>query len=75
VTGRGLRVEYGRGKVDGWMIPGLLVDGREYFPIALAYGRVEIQFQHMSRVPFNDHALRREFLDRLNAIDGVALNG
>lgn len=72
--GRGLRVGYGRGKVDGSMVPSFTVEGREYFPIALyTYGRVEIQFQFMTRPPFDDLALRRVLLRRINDVPGISL--
>src|SRR5262245_15390514 len=69
----GLQVEYGRGKVDGSMIPSFTVEGREYFPIAVyTYGRVEIQFAYMNRPPFDDPDVRRELLRRLNDFPGVS---
>ena len=35
------------------------------------YGRVEIQFQHMSEPPFNSMDKRMELRRRLNAIPGI----
>jgi hypothetical protein len=49
--------------------------GRSYYPFAVyTYGRVEIQFQHMRRRPFDDEAKRLELLRRLNEIEGVDIS-
>ena len=38
------------------------------------YGRVEVPFYWMAmRPPFDELAVRREFLDRLNTVPGIAL--
>lgn len=71
-TKRRLRITWGRGKVEGSFSPVLDVAGRRYFPIAVFFGgRVEIQFQHMNRPPFDALELRRDLLERLNRIPGV----
>jgi len=69
-----LNADWGRGKVDGSFIPVLVVGDRPYYSIVVyTYGRVEVQFQHMNRPPFDDHELRREMLGRLNAIPSVSI--
>jgi hypothetical protein len=68
------RFTWGKGKVDGSFIPVLDHDGQPHYPIALyTDGRVEIQFQWLTRPPFDDHELRREFLRRLNEVPGVSI--
>jgi hypothetical protein len=68
------RFGWGKGRVEGSFIPVLDHNGRTYYPIALyTNGRVEIQFQWMTQPPFDDLALRREFLARINEIPSVAL--
>lgn len=72
--GQMLRVTWGRGKVDGSFIPVLDHQGQPHYPLAVyTYGRVEIQFQWLTRQPFDDLELRRQFLSRLNQIPGVSL--
>ncbi len=67
------RFTWGKGKVDGSFIPVLDHDGQPYYPLALyTYGRLEIQFQWLTRPPFDDRELRRDFLRRLNEIPGVS---
>jgi hypothetical protein len=50
-------------------------DGEWYAPIGLwTYAKVEVQFERLrTKKPFENEALRREFLERLNAIPGVAI--
>jgi hypothetical protein len=68
------RFMWGKGKVDGSLIPALDHDGQPHYPIALyTDGRVEIQFMWLTRPPFDDLDLRRELLRRLNEIPGVAI--
>jgi hypothetical protein len=66
---------YGSGKKDGSFQAGYPDTPRYLFPFALyGYGRVEVQFQYMMRrKPFDREGLRRELLDKLNAIPGVEL--
>lgn len=52
------------------------LDARGIWPLAIypQYGGVEVVFQHLARrLPFDDPSLRRELLDRLNAIAGIDL--
>ena len=67
------RVTWGKGRVDGSMIPVVEHDGRPHYPFAVyTYGRVEIQFQHLlARGPFDSVDVRRDLLAHLNQIPGV----
>jgi alkylated DNA nucleotide flippase Atl1 len=50
--------------------------GAKIWPIAIypVTGAIEVVFQHLARrPPFDDPSLRREFLDRLNKVDGITL--
>lgn len=67
------RITWGKGRVDGSMIPVLEHDGQPHYPFAVyTYGRVEIQFQHLLvRSPFDAVEVRRGLLAELNTIPGV----
>ena len=69
------RITWGSGKQDGSFIPVLEHGAEQYYPIAVyTYGRVEIQFQWIKTRPaFEDEAIRKEFLRRLNEIFGVSM--
>ena len=68
------RVTWGKGRVDGSLIPVLEQDGQQHLPFAIyTYGAVEIQFQWLIRPPFDSPDVRGEFLARLNQIPGVQL--
>jgi hypothetical protein len=68
------RFDWGSGKVSGSFIPVLDYEGNTYYPFMVwTYGRVEIQFQHMTRPPFDEDELRHELLRRLNDIPGVSI--
>lgn len=69
------RIWWGKGQKDGSMIPVLDVDGTPHWLVAVwTYARAEMQFQHMAaKPPFDDLALRRDLLARLNRIPGVSL--
>jgi hypothetical protein len=68
------RFTWGKGKVDGSFIPVLDHNGTPHYPLAIyTYGRIEIQFQWLTKPPFDDMDLRRELLGRLNQIPGVSL--
>lgn len=68
------RFTWGKGKVDGSFIPVLDHNGKPHYPLAMyTYGRIEIQFQWLTKPPFDDMALRRELLGRLNQIPGISL--
>ncbi len=66
-------IYWGKGARSGSFFPGLTVDGTWQSVVAVwTYGAVEVQFQHMARrTPFEDEALRRQLLDKLNSIEGV----
>lgn len=67
-------VWYGNGARDGSLQVGTTVGNRPYVAFVLyTNGWLETQFQYLSsRPPFDDMALRREYANRLLAIDGVA---
>ena len=68
------RFTWGHGKQDGSFIPVLDAHGHAHYPLALyTYGRAEIQFQWLTNPPFNGMAMRGAFMERLNAIPGVAI--
>jgi hypothetical protein len=69
------RIWWGRGKVDGNLIP-LFDDerGKQFLLAISTNGRMELQFGWMkSRAPFSDPALRKELLDKLNAVPRISL--
>ena len=69
------RFSWGTGMAEGFFIPVLDHAGQNYWPLGVwTNGRVEIQFRSlMLRPPFDDVALRREFVRRLNEIPGVSI--
>jgi hypothetical protein len=69
------RFTWGTGRKTGSFIPVLDHAGTDYFPVALwTDGRVEIKFGYLvTRPPFDDVRLRREFRRRLNEIPGVEI--
>jgi hypothetical protein len=78
VASRGdLHEWFGTGKKDGSFQAGYYDSKRYLFPFALyGYGRIEIQFQYMMRrPPFDTETLRRDLVERLNAIPGVSIDG
>lgn len=67
------RFTWGKGKVVGSFIPVFDSGGQPYYPLAVyTDGRVEIQFQWLTRPPFDDLDLRRGFLQELNQVPGVS---
>jgi hypothetical protein len=59
----------------GSFIPGLVHNGiwHQIFGV-WSSGRVDVRFQYMkNNPPFDDEALRRQLLDRLNAVPGIQL--
>lgn len=66
---------WGKGAVNGSFRPWFEHAGRERWPLALwTEGSVEIGFSDMAEGPaFGDVELRREFLRRLNEIEGVSI--
>ncbi|WP_037911097.1 GmrSD restriction endonuclease domain-containing protein [Actinacidiphila yeochonensis] len=77
--GQGGDLAYGRANETS-CFPTAPLDGapglRTTWPLGIypVSGTVEVVFQYLKRrPPFDDEALRRELLDRLNAIDGIGL--
>lgn len=69
---RGLRVWWGRGRTYGSFFPMLDVGDESHWTFAVfTHGVVELQLQHM-KPPFATDARKRELLDRLKEIPGVA---
>ncbi len=68
-------VWYGSGLKDGSLQVGRYVGDLPYVAfVVYTTGWLETQFQYLSRrPPFTDMALRREYADRLAAIDGVTI--
>jgi hypothetical protein len=72
---RGLRAWFGRGQQDGSLTAGF-EEGIGCYPFSLyTYGRVEVQFQALSRrPPFDEPEMREALRTRLNGIgDAVSL--
>jgi hypothetical protein len=72
---RGLRIWYGKGKLDGSCFPMFDYEGRQYWTFSMwTYGRIEIQFQWLkTQPPFDDESRRQELGRRLNAIPGITI--
>jgi len=69
-------VWFGNGKSDGSFFPIVKTGDITHTFIAVwTYGKVEVQFQHMTNPPSDDMGLRLELLDRLNEIPGVSIPG
>jgi hypothetical protein len=68
-------IVWGTGTQSGSFVPLLRRDGVEHRLFAVySYGSFEAFFQyHRTRPPFDSEALRKELLDRLNAVPGVSL--
>lgn len=66
---------YGRGTVDGSIVPRLWIDGRRYlFFTVYSYGVIELSPQWMKAMRgFEPDERRREFLERINRIPGVSV--
>ncbi|WP_440950751.1 hypothetical protein [Methanosphaerula subterraneus] len=69
------RFWWGEGKKDGSFGPVFCWKGTDYYPVFVwSTGVGKIQFQWLKlRPPFDSIEKRRELLDRLNAIPGIAL--
>ncbi len=69
------RIEFGEGMITGYLFPLIERGGQKYCPIALITdGIIQLQFGQISKKPpFDDESLRRQFLEKLNAISGVSL--
>ena len=69
------QVWFGSGSQDGSMGMTIVVNGNNYYPIAIwSYGRIEVRFQYLLKGPFESEERRRELLERLNKIDGISLS-
>lgn len=69
------RFWWGEGKKDGSFAPVFSWKGTDYYPVFVwSTGVGKIQFQWLQyRPPFNSLEKRRELLDRLNAVPGIAI--
>lgn len=69
------RFWWGKGKRDGSFAPVFSWKGRDYYPVFVwSSGIGDIQFQWLQyRPPFDSIELRKELLDRLNAIPGISI--
>lgn len=72
-TKNGARIEYGRGKRSGSMIPTFTLLGMHYYLFAAwTYGAIEIYFQWLKeKPPFDAEAKRLQLLQRLNRVRGA----
>lgn len=66
---------YGRGKLDGSIVPRLWVNGQRYLFFSLySSGVIELSPQWMKTMPgFEPDERRREYLERINRIPGVSV--
>lgn len=66
---------YGRGTMDGSIVPRLWIEGRRYlFFSVYSSGVIELSPQWMKTMPgFEPDERRREFLERINRIPGVSV--
>jgi len=71
----GLRLAYGRGKINGLVFPVVDHGGDWYAPVALwTNGSVQVQFGPLSKKPpFDTEAKQAEFARRLNAVPRVEI--
>lgn len=69
------RFWWGEGKKDGSFAPVFSWKGTDYYPVFVwSTGVGKIQFQWLKlRPPFDSLEKRRELLDRLNAVPGIAI--
>jgi hypothetical protein len=68
------RIEFGRGKIDGNIIP--LYDderGRQQVFNLSTSGGIGVSFGAVKSLPFSDESKRKELLARLNEVPGIAL--
>ena len=68
-TKNGLRIWWGKGDKDGSFFP--VYDGKfgkNFLFSVWTYGRVELQFQHMKKPPFEDDSMRWELAQRISAV-------
>jgi hypothetical protein len=71
--GHGFTIRWGTGKRTGYMIPTFQYRNRDYgFAYLTTRGSIELQFgQLTTRPPFDQKEKRREFLKRLNTVEGL----
>jgi hypothetical protein len=66
---------FGKGATAGSCVPRVWLRDSRFILFALwTYGVVELQLQHMRHAPFDDEDQRRELIDRLNLIPGIAIS-
>ena len=71
---KSLSIWWGQGKTDGSFFPSYYSKfGQHALFSVWTYGTVEIQFQHMRRLPFDETEKRKELAERLSAIEGVSI--
>jgi hypothetical protein len=72
---RGLRIWWGKGRIDGSFFPVIDYQNKSHSTIAVwTYGRVQTQFQMIHKnPPFDDEQKCLELLERFNKIPGVSL--
>ncbi|MHB1458841.1 MAG: hypothetical protein ACYC0V_18170, partial [Armatimonadota bacterium] len=72
---RGLDIWWGKGKETGSFQPIIVFRDERCETVAVwTYGRVEVQFMHFKKYPpFNDIAMRKELINRLNSVSKVKL--
>jgi hypothetical protein len=65
---------YGVGKVDGSITGYRIVDGQKLYPLMIStQNKVYVQFGYCLKPPFDNEALRKEWLDRVNQTPGVSI--
>jgi len=75
-SSNGAIVWYGKGTAVGSCAPGYSVtNGGPFYPLHYyTYGRGEVQFKNLQKLPpFDNPEKRRELKDRLNAIPGIVI--
>jgi hypothetical protein len=72
----GLRLVWGKGKVNGTLYPKVSHHGNEHYTISVSTdGYLYVEFGNMrKRAPFAEDAKRKELLDRLNRAEGVTIS-
>jgi hypothetical protein len=71
----GAQIEWGRGTQSGSAYINVAAPGRRVWPVAVwTYGKIEVQFQGLIRLPEFEHEdRRRELQQRPNRISGVTI--
>jgi hypothetical protein len=69
------QVWFGQGTRDGSMNARLVLQGIKLdFLTIWSYGKVMLNFASLTKPPFDDEGLKRNWLDQLNAIPGIRLS-